>query len=166
MADNRTPENVELGDFLELAGKSLAEAQSELLSGLNINSNMVLNNADIEVKVTVGSENGKIVVKPISAEEIRIGSIDPGLLSTLKISYVSTMEEPIQESEPEVASPSFKNPTQMIEEVMKRKDIQKLVNTKGDVDVKPVFVPERSRWLVSVEDKSGKVLRELVLPDK
>ena len=164
MVSKRTPENIELGDFLEAAGKSLGDAQNSLLSGLNLQTNMILNNADIEVKVLVDSANGKISIKPVSAEDIRVGSIDPGLLSTLRISYVSTVEEPIEEK----ASPaveSVKEPSQLIEQVLNRRDIQKLAATKGELQVKPTFVAERQRWLVSVEDSGGKVLREIVLPD-
>jgi len=116
------------------------------------------------VKVLVDSADGKINIRPVSSEDLRIGSIDPGLLSTLRISYVSTVEEPVEEP----ASPpveSAKEPSRLIEEVLNRKDIQKLVATRGELQVKPTFVAEKQRWLVSVEDSSGKVLRELVLPD-
>lgn len=164
MVSKRTPDNIELGDFLEAAGRSLGDAQDSLLSGLNLSTNMILNNADIEVKVLVDSVNGKISIKPVSAEDLRVGSIDPGLLSTLRISYVSTIEEPVEE----MASPtveSVKDPAQLIDQVLNRKDIQKLAAARGELQVKPTFVAERQRWLVSVEDKSGRVLREIVLPD-
>ncbi|MBN2077028.1 MAG: hypothetical protein JW762_15900 [Dehalococcoidales bacterium] len=164
MVSKRIPENIELGDFLEAAGKSLGDAQNSLLSGLNLSTNIILNNADIEVKVLVDSANGKISIKPVSAEDIRVGSIDPGLLSTLRISYVSTLEEPTEETvSPTVES--VKEPSQMIEQVLNRRDIQKLAATKGELQVKPTFVAERQRWLVSIEDSGGKVLREIVLPD-
>ena len=164
MVNKRTPENIELGDFLEAAGKSLGDAQNSLLTGLNLSTNMILNNADIEVKVLVDSANGKISIKPVSAEDIRVGSIDPGLLSTLRISFISTVEEPIEETV-SPAVESVKAPSQLIEEVLNRKDIQKLASARGELQVKPTFVAERKRWLVSVEDNSGKVLREIVLPD-
>ncbi len=164
MVSKRTPENIELGDFLETAGRSLGEAQNSLLSGLNLSTNMILNNADIELKVLVDSANGKISIKPISSEDIRVSSIDPGLLSTLRISYVSTVREPIEGTvSPSVES--VKEPSKLIEEVLNRRDIQKLAATKGELQVKPTFVAERKRWLVSVEDTAGKVLREIVLPD-
>jgi len=165
MAEYKTPENIELGSFFEIAGKSLADAQNTLLSGLNISSNVVLNNADLEVKVTVDSEQGKLMVRPVSSEEIRIGSIDPGLLSTLRISYVSTLEETPLGTVTEAPPASKKEPSQLVEQVLNRKDIQKLVAARGELQVKPTFVAERSRWLVSVEDKSGRVLREIVMPD-
>jgi len=164
MVSKRTPENIELGDFLEAAGKSLGDAQNSLLSGLNLSTNMILNNADIEVKVLVDSADGKITVKPVSAEDLRIGSIDPGLLSTLRISYISTVEEPIEEAVTPVVE-SVKDPAQLVEQVLNRKDIQKLAATRGELQVKPTFVAERKRWLISVEDTGGKVLREIVLPD-
>ena len=165
MVSKRTPETIELGDFLEAAGKSLGDAQNVLLSGLNLSTNIILNNADIEVKVLVDSADGKINIRPVSAEDLRIGSIDPGLLSTLRISYVSTVEDTIEETPSPAAVESVKEPAQLIEQVMNRKDIQKLAATRGELQVKPTFVAERKRWLVSVEDISGKVLREIVLPD-
>jgi hypothetical protein len=164
MVSKRTPENVELGDFLEAAGKSLGDAQNSLLSGLDLSTNMILNNAEIEVKVLVDSSEGKISIKPVSAEDLRVGSIDPGLLSTLRISFVSTVQEPVEETVPPGVE-SVKEPAQLIEQVLNRRDIQKLAASRGELQVKPTFVAERNRWLVSVEDESGKVLREIVLPD-
>jgi hypothetical protein len=116
------------------------------------------------VKVLVDSTNGKISIKPVSAEDIRIGSIDPGMLSTLRISFISTVEEPVEEAVSPVIE-SVKEPSQLIEQVLNRKDIQKLAAARGELQVKPTFVAERKRWLVSVEDTSGRVLREIVLPD-
>ena len=164
MVSKRTPENIELGDFLEATGKSFGDAQNSLLSGLNLSTNMILNNAEIEVKVLVDSADGKINIKPVSAEDIRVGSIDPGLLSTLRISYVSTVEEPVEETVSATVE-SVKEPAQLIDQVLNRRDIQKLAATRGELQVKPTFVAERKRWLVSVEDTNGKVLREIVLPD-
>src|SRR4030042_4024290 len=125
MVSKRTPENIELGDFLEATGRSLGDAQNSLLAGLNLSTNMILNSAEIEVKVLVDSANGKISIKPVSAEDLRVGSIDPGLLSTLRISYVSTVGEPIEETV-SPAVESVKEPSQLIEQVLNRKDIQKL----------------------------------------
>jgi hypothetical protein len=163
MVNKRTPENIELGDFLEATGQSFGDAQNSLLSGLNLSTNMILHNADIEVKVLVDSADGKINIKPVSAEDLRVGSIDPGLLSTLRISYISTVEEPVEETNSTVES--VKKPDQLIEQVLNRRDIQKLAATRGELEIRPTFVAERKRWLVSVEDKSGRVLREIVLPD-
>lgn len=168
MTENKASENIEMTSFLEMAGQSFTDAQSSLLSGLNLNSNIVLNNADLEIKVTVDTSKGKLTVRPVSSEEIRTAAIDPGLLSTLRISYVSTFDEPVRtpvkEAAPEPA-PSRKTAPELIREVLERKDIQKLTANARDIQVKPTFVPEKNRWLVSVEDKSGKVLQEIVLPD-
>lgn len=164
MTENRASENVEMTGFIEMVGQSFTDAQNSMLSGLNLSSNMVLNNADLEVKVTVDTLRGKMVVRPISSEEIRTGSIDPGLLSTLRISYVSTFDEPARAPVNETA-PSHKTPSELVEEVLNRKDIQKLAGNVRDIRVNPTFVPEKSKWLISVEDKSGKVLQEIVLPD-
>jgi hypothetical protein len=164
MVSKRTPDSIELGDFLEAAGRSLCDAQNSLLAGLSMSTNMILNNADIEVKVLVDSADGKIKIQPVSAEDIRVGSIDPGLLSTLRISFVSTVEEPIEEAVSTTVE-SAKDPAQLIEQVLNRRDIQKLAATRGELQVKPTFVAERKRWLVSVEDTNGRVLREIVLPD-
>ncbi len=164
MTENKASENIEMTSFLEMAGQSFTDAQSSLLSGLNLNSNIVLNNADLEIKVTVDTSKGKLTVRPVSSEEIRTAAIDPGLLSTLRISYVSTFDEPVRAPVKE-AAPSKKTTPDLIREVLERKDIQKLAANARDLQVKPTFVPEKNRWLVSVEDKSGKVLQEIVLPD-
>ena len=87
------------------------------------------------------------------------------MLSTLRISYVSTLEEPVRVPVGETTSPSGKTPARMIEQILNRADIKKLAGTKGDLQVRPTFVAEQNKWLISVEDKSGVILKEMVLPD-
>jgi predicted flap endonuclease-1-like 5' DNA nuclease len=55
---------------------------------------MMLSNAELELKVTVRADaKGKMLIKPISSAEISRGGIDPGMLSTVRINFVSTVGE-------------------------------------------------------------------------
>jgi hypothetical protein len=55
---------------------------------------MMLSNAELELKAAVGTDAaGKMIIRPISSEDIARGDIDPGLISTFRISFVSSIGE-------------------------------------------------------------------------
>ena len=86
--------SIDLETFLKTAGHSFTDAQKSLVPGIDISTNMILNNADLELKVAVNSDScGKMSISPISIEDISRGDIDPGLLSTLRISFISSISE-------------------------------------------------------------------------
>lgn len=94
MADNPIPGDIDLETFLKSAGQSFTDAQRALVSGLDVSVNMMLSNADLELKVAVSSNaQGKMSIKPISSEDIIRGGIDPGLLSTIRMTFVSSIGE-------------------------------------------------------------------------
>jgi hypothetical protein len=94
MPDNLSTDNVELETFLKLAGQSFSDAQKSLLPGVDVEVNMMLSNVELELKVAVSSDSkGKMYVKPISSEDITRGDINPGMISTLRINYVSSIGE-------------------------------------------------------------------------
>ena len=94
MVNNPTPDDIDLETFLKSAGQSFTDAQRALVPGLDVSVNMMLSNADLELKVTVSSDaQGKMSIRPISSEDIIRGGIDPGLLSTMRINFVSSIGE-------------------------------------------------------------------------
>ena len=94
MVTDSTPDDIDLETFLKAAGQSFTDAQKALVPGADVSVNMMLSNAELELKVAVRSDaNGKMLIKPISSAEISRGGIDPGMLSTVRISFVSTIGE-------------------------------------------------------------------------
>mgnify|MGYP001565960296 FL=1 len=156
--------DIDLGAFLESAGQSFSEAQKALVPGLGASVNMMLSNAELELKVAVNSdEKGRVTIKPISSKDLTRGGINAAMLSTLRISFVSTVGE-IKPSTNVAAAPKRKL-NDIINEVRTKLNLDKLEKTEGKLAVKPSFVTEKNRWLVTVEDTKGKVINEMVLPD-
>lgn len=103
MTEQPVPHDIDLQTFLASAGQSFTDAQRSLLPGVDVSVNMMLSNAELEVKVAVGTDAaGKMTVRPVSSEDITRGGIDPGLLSTLRISFVSSVGELV--GQPSVSS--------------------------------------------------------------
>jgi hypothetical protein len=94
MVDNLTPDDIDLETFLKSAGESFTDAQKALIPGLDAPVNMMLSNAELELKVAVSSDiRGKMSIRPISSADILRGGIDPGVLSTIRINFVSSIGE-------------------------------------------------------------------------
>jgi hypothetical protein len=94
MVDKPLPEDIDLETFLKSAGQSFTDAQKALVPGLDVPVNMMLSNAELELKVAVSSDaQGKMSIRPISSEDISRGGIDSGMLSTIRINFVSSIGE-------------------------------------------------------------------------
>jgi len=94
MSDNPTPNDIDLETFLKAAGQTFTEAQRALLPGLDIPVNMMLSNADLELKVAVSTDaKGNMAIRPISSADMSSGAIDPGMVSTIRVSFVSSIGE-------------------------------------------------------------------------
>lgn len=94
MVDTPTPDDIELATFLKLAGQSFTDAQKTLIPREDVSVNMMLSNAELELRVTVRSDAaGKVMIRPISSEDISRGGIDPGMLSTVRFNFVNTIGE-------------------------------------------------------------------------
>lgn len=94
MLNDPTPNDIDLETFLKSAGRSFTDAQAALVPGLDVSVNMMLSNAELELKVAVSSDaQGKMSIKPISSEDVIRGGIDPGLLSTIRVTFVSSIGE-------------------------------------------------------------------------
>jgi predicted flap endonuclease-1-like 5' DNA nuclease len=94
MVNTPMPDDIDLETFLRSAGQSFTEAQKALVPGADVSVNMMLSNAELELKVSVRSDaNGKMSIRPISSDDISRGGIDPGMLSTVRVSFVSSIGE-------------------------------------------------------------------------
>lgn len=94
MTEQPTSQPIDLEAFLASAGRSFTDAQKALLPGTAVSVNMMLSSAELELKAAVGTDAaGRMTIKPISSEDIARGGIDPGLVSTFRIGFVSSIGE-------------------------------------------------------------------------
>ncbi|HSW58139.1 MAG TPA: PASTA domain-containing protein [Dehalococcoidales bacterium] len=94
MVDNSQANEIDLESFLKAAGQSFTDAQKALLPGMDVPVNMILSNADLEIKVAVNTNpQGKMSIRPVSSKDLTSGGIDPGLVSVVRISFVNTLGE-------------------------------------------------------------------------
>lgn len=149
-----------LQGFLEAAGRSLSGAQGQLVGEALETPALAISDAELEVKAAVAQgADGSLSLQTFSAAEVRRGGVNASLLSTLRVSYVAVASEAS-------APPAVRNPVEVAEGVREMPDIVALGRILGRLEVDPVFVADRGRWLVSVRDAQGRLVRELILPDE
>jgi predicted flap endonuclease-1-like 5' DNA nuclease len=116
MADQPSNE-IDLETFLKAAGQSFTDAQRTLLPGQDVPVNMMLNTAELELRVGINTDAlGRMTIRPISASEILSGNIDAGTVSTIRVNFVSALGEvnaPVQTgtNAPGTATPSIRVPS-------------------------------------------------------
>ncbi|MBL8156546.1 MAG: hypothetical protein JNM70_20370 [Anaerolineae bacterium] len=156
-----TVNQADLQAFLEAAGRSLTEAQGSLGSGVQLVSDMVMSEAQLEVKAAVTTDAaGKVTLQPIAAADLAVGKINADALSTVRVSFVATASESLKPT----ASPKRK-PADVIQAVRERVDIQRLVPILGDLTIEPMYIPASQRWLITARDAKGRIVRETIEPD-
>ncbi len=159
MDESESNREVALNSFLAAAGQSLSDAQASLTEGLGLSANLVLSEAQLEVKAAVSADEKRgMALKTISARDISQGGIDPRLVSTLNFNFVATAGE---------AAPSGPNRTaaEVVGQVKNRSDVVALEKILGAFNYEATFVSDTKRWLVTVRDPQGRLVRESILPD-
>ena len=129
---------------------------------------MAIADAELEVKaVFTPQAGGKLSLQPLTLDALRSG-IEPGLVSSIRVRYVAIAGE-VQpnavSTTPDGAAPE-RQPDVVIADVVRRPDLVALEKIVGPLKVEPIFIPEPRRWLVTVRDRTGRVHRELIIPDK
>ncbi len=161
MPKSETNHEVGFEQFLAAAGNSLSAAQGSLTEGLDLTTNLVVSEAQLEVKAALSADSkGRLAVQTISAKDISQGGLDPGLVSTMQINFVATAGEP----QAEVTKPK-RSPADVVKEVSKHSDVAAMEKILGDLTYDATFVSDKERWLVTVRDPKGRLVRESVLPD-
>ncbi len=160
--EHRTPLDPDLRRFLEGAGRSMSLAGSDLAEGIDFQTNMIIASAELEARVALEADaKGSLRVHPISARDLE-SKISSAALSTLRVQFVTTAPEPADKP----GKVPTKDPGDVVDEVRGRTDIARLEEILGRMKVSPTFVPESGRWLVTVTDPEGRLVREIVLPDE
>ena len=106
MSDQPDSQEMVLDEFLLSTTRSFDEAQKSMLEGSGISVSMMLSSAELEVKVAVENVKGCMMVRPISLRDITQGKIDPGMLSTVRINYIGSVDELEHAVPSEVVTPS------------------------------------------------------------
>ena len=158
MATTNPPASeADLKAFLEMAGRSLADAQGTL-GGTK--TDLVMANAELEAKVALRTDStGKLSVQPISAQDLRTTQLNAAAVSTLRISFVATAPDPAAAPKP------TRRPADVIDEIRVRPDIKALETILGPLTITSTYVPETARWMVTASDAKGRLVREFIVPD-
>jgi len=164
MAAERPEAELGLGTFLELAGRSISDAQGQI-SPQAQPTQLMIGNAEVEAKVAVTTDPERgLSIATISAADIRRGGIEPGVLSTLRISFVTTAAE-IPTPVPGVGKKPRRDAAAVVKELSLKTDVANLARVLGQLSYEATFVPNTQRWLVVARDPKGRVVREAILPD-
>ncbi len=156
----------ELGAFLDTVGRSFSEAQDALGEGLDLPTSFVIADAELEIKAAVSVDAaGRTIVQTLSARELYEGAIDPGVLSTVRVGFTVTPRE-VLPKEPLQAEQPNREPEEVIKDLRSRTDVAALAKILGDLEIQATYVPEEKRWLVVARDPSGRLVRQVVLPDE
>ncbi|MFN8378686.1 MAG: hypothetical protein U0452_08450 [Anaerolineae bacterium] len=156
-AANPAPAEAELQAFLEMAGRSLADAQGTLGDGPK--AEWVLANAELEAKVALRTDSaGKLSVQPISAQDLRTAQLNAAAVSTLRVSFVATAPDTT------LVKPT-KTPADVTGQIRQRPDIKVLEGILGPLTIRPTYVAETARWMVTATDSKGRLVREVIVPD-
>ena len=159
MDESESNREVALDSFLAAAGQSLTDAQGSLTEGLGLSANLVLSQAQLEVKAAVSADDERgMALKTISAKDISQGGIDPRLVSSLNFNFVATAGEAAPRG------PS-RTPAEVVDEVKNRSAVVAMEKILGNFNYEATFVSDKKRWLVTVRDPEGRLVRESVLPD-
>jgi hypothetical protein len=158
------PDGADLGGFLEAAGRSLADAQGTLADGVaDIPAAIAIAEAELEVKAAVTRRtDGTLQLETLSAQDMRSGTITPGLLSTVRVQYVAVAADTL-------AAPSqqpIRAPKDVIDDVRVRDDLAVLERILGGLVFDAVYVPSGRRWVVTAKDEEQRIVREILVPDE
>lgn len=163
MADNPTNET-DLQAFLEMAGRSLSNAQSQLGTGTNLKTDFVLANAELEAKVGLQARaDGSFSVQPISSADMVKSNINSAAISTVRINFIATGAE----TNPNESSTAPKRTKEDVaNEILARPDVARMAEIIGPLVVKSSYEPNNQRWIVVAEDEKGRIIREALIADE
>jgi len=148
-----------LDDFLDAAGKSLGIAQTDIGAPEGMKAGMLISDAELSIKVGMRYDGDKLMVEPISSSAAAKGSVVPEALSTITIRYVAAHNQKISD-EP------VRTKNDIIADVAKRKDVVKLQEILGTLNIEANYVRDMNLWAVKVTDNAARTVRTITLEDK
>ncbi|MGB7337903.1 MAG: hypothetical protein WBC91_03345 [Phototrophicaceae bacterium] len=163
MADNPNNET-DLQAFLEMAGRSLSDAQSQLGTGTNLKTDFVLANAELEARVGLTARtDGTFAIQPISSADMVKSNINSAAISTVRINFIATGAE-TNPNEP--SSTPKRTKEDVANQIMARPDVARMSEILGPLVIKSNFEPNNQRWVVVAEDQKGRIIREALILDE
>jgi hypothetical protein len=165
MAESANPINeADLQAFLEMAGRSLTDAQGTLGAGVDLKSDLVIANAELEARVALkAGSGGRLSVEPVSLRELQKISASAAGLSTVRVNFVATARE----TTPGVGfSKPVREPSEVVTEIRQRQDVSNLESILGPLKIETVFEPRTQRWVVTAHDSRNRLVREMIVPDE
>ena len=160
MADPMLVEEL-LGEF----GRAIVTAQNRILKTAlenpspaeGLRTAFSISETEIEVKLAFEEQGGTMAIRPVTASQSRAQAVNADALSTLKVKILAVPDESPK-------SPK-KKPSDIVKEVLKRPDLQRLQKVFGGLDVQADFVPSAGRWIVDVLEPGGLTVRSLQIAD-
>ncbi|MFN0093289.1 MAG: hypothetical protein ACKVVT_00715 [Dehalococcoidia bacterium] len=150
--------SAELGGFLEAAGRSLEDAARSLAGAEpTVPVAMALSDAEITVKVAVEAVGASVRVRPIGTRDLQ-SAIRPEALSEVRVRFVAAGEAPS-------AAPPRRPSRDVIGDVERAPEFVRLGEILGPLRFEASFVPGRRQWIVTVQDASGRAVRDVFVDD-
>ena len=160
-----SPQRAPLGALLGHAGAALTSAQADLGLGVGLASGMVMSEATLEIKAAVSrSSTGELEIEPLSSAHLA-GALNASAVSTIRVNFVATAATPSSASNPGGTTVPVKTKEEVIKGFRQRDDLQALERIIGPLEVRAIFVPGSSRWLVNAVDADGRMVREQLVAD-
>ncbi|MGJ3241064.1 MAG: hypothetical protein ACFE0Q_20305 [Anaerolineae bacterium] len=159
------PKNeTDLQAFLEMAGRSLSNAQSQLGTNTTLKTDFVLANAELEARVGLQTrDDGGFSVQPISSADMVKSNINSAAISTVRINFIATGAET---SPGETPNAPKRTKEDVADEILARPDVARMAEIVGPLIVRTSFEPNYQRWIVVAEDNKGRVIREALISDE
>ena len=150
-----------LENLLEAAGKSFEAAQQDLGLPEGLQTRMMFEEAELEIKVQGLGVDGRnrMILAPVNLAALAGNGLLARALSTIKVHYVAARPEA-------AAAGPARTREEIIAEVAGRQDIQSLRDILGDMAYQVKFQPEVQAWTVRVADSKDRTVRILVVNDK
>ncbi|MBD1400882.1 hypothetical protein [Pelovirga terrestris] len=153
-------QEIGLENLLEATGRSFEAAQHDLGLPVGMQTRMMFEDAELEIKVQgVGVDGrGRLNMSPVSLAGLAGNELMAGALSTIRVHYVA--------ARPDVPpAASSRTREEILAEVAERKDIRKLREILGDMTYQVTFQPEVKAWTVRVADNKDRTVRILAIND-
>lgn len=156
-------EALELARFVEAAGAGLTQAQGAIAGSELVSTRMAVSEATLVARVALDADStGGVRVRTLDRDAIRSLGTAAESLSTVTVNFVALADT----ATPPAAGPAPIARDAAIEAVASRTDVRKLAEVLGPLRFDATLVPERSTWLVTAHDPTGRKLREVVVGEE
>ena len=156
------PGEADLRQFLETAGRSLADAQGALAGEVvDIPTAVAISEAELEVKATLDRKDGSVILQPVTA--MRHARAGFPRAWCRRFEFATSLWRRTRSLAPS-ERPS-QTPEKVVDEVRSREDVARLDKIMGGLTYEAGFVPSTKRWVVTARDQEDRPVRHVLVPD-